>query len=302
MQWLDKELQAEIDKIEGLSLTLNAELSQFMSLKLTGLGHIIEIQTESALKEVVTLLRRKQVDYGIVGWGANQILREGRVYLKLDLEGNYQGLKEIQEEYKIPASYSLNKMTAFAIKMGLKGWEVFTGVPASLGGAVAMNAGTRYGEIGELVKYVRYLSLEGRYIDRQVSASDFKYRGNLFLKPGEIITEVTLIDRGQDMVVAENIKSYLKKRVEEQPLNAYTCGCVFKNLEVGSTKFLAGKTVDELGLKGFRYKNLRVSPMHGNFIENLGGASVQEFLELIDLLKKYIWKRKGIEFELEVKL
>src|SRR5690606_37940156 len=121
-----------------------------------------------------------------------------QVIIHLDLPFDLNYLSESHDEYVLPASLGLNHLTAHAVKFGLSGWEVFTGIPASLGGAIYMNAGTNLGEIGALVKSVDIVNSDGVLRTLLVSDQSFSYRKNHFVKSGDVIVGATLIHRGKD--------------------------------------------------------------------------------------------------------
>ena len=95
------------------------------------------------------------------------------------------------------------------------------------------------------------------------------------------------------------IREYLHKRTRSQPLDKSTCGCVFKNF---SKNCRAGKFLDILGLKGFTYNGITISPVHANFMENSGMGSSTDFLKMVDIINEEVYLQFGIRFELEVKL
>jgi UDP-N-acetylmuramate dehydrogenase len=246
-------------------------------------------------------LNQSKTPYLVVGWGANQILPAVCAELIIHLDFNFDSsyLETQKDEYLLPASLGINHLTSHAVKFGLKGWDVFTGIPASLGGAIYMNAGTNLGEIGKLVKSVRLMDQQGQIRSEQISEKSFSYRKNHFVKPGEIIVDATLVHLGIDGSIPQKIKDYLEYRKKTQPLATKNCGCVFKN----PLKDLpAGKLIDLLQLKGVGIGDLRISPKHGNFMENSGKASWDQFESLVELINFEMDHFYGIEFELEVKI
>src|SRR5690606_27919496 len=106
----------------------------------------------------------------------------------------------------------------------LIGWEVFSGIPASLGGAIFMNAGTGLGEICEIVDSVRVMDREANIREVTKNNLKFSYRHNHFIEPGEIIISAKLINKGLDEKIGEKIKDYLDFRKNTQPLNTKSCG------------------------------------------------------------------------------
>lgn len=275
-------------------------LEKYTTIKLGNIGDLVEVKSIDALKELLTKIKEQKFNFRIVGWGANQVLHttDKTLFIKLDFHFDKSYLQKLQDRYVLPASVGLNQLTATAIKHGLKGWEVFTGIPASLGGAICMNAGTSLGEIGSLIEEVQVLKTNGDIYTHKVGRESFSYRHNKFLKTDEIIIGATIKHLGIDKSIGQTIKEYLQYRKNTQPLGSKNCGSVFKN----NPNFRAGQTIDSLGLKGFGNGEISVSMKHANFIENHAGAKSEDFLELVDCLKEEIERCSGQKFELEVKI
>jgi UDP-N-acetylmuramate dehydrogenase len=296
-----------IKKIRNIDVIESHDISNKSSLGLKCLAKIfLKIRTEQALFEIIKLLAEIKVKYLLLGKGSNLVLPQVITdpVIQLDFDLDTEELSELRESYSLGANMPLNIMTGKAIKYGLKGWEVFTGIPATLGGAIWMNAGTSLGEIAELITSVKILRASGLIEDYQVSAcKDFSYRKNHFLSSGDIIISANIKHKGVDSGVPQQIISYLKKRSRSQPLTKKTCGCTFKNIALmpdGGTKpCVAGKIIDILGLKGLRHKDLVVSPVHGNFIENHGYATQEDFLEFVDIINSRIENAYGHKLEME---
>lgn len=291
----------EVRLIDGLNLKEDVDLTSYTTFRLASHGTLVEILRTEALLKLLPLLRRYNKKYLVVGWGANQILApvcdELIIHLNFSFEKNY--FENLRNEYELPASVGLNLLTAHAVKFGLKGWEVFTGIPASLGGAIFMNAGTNLGEIGDLVKSVKLATPDGTMRDEIIDRNSFSYRRNHFVKEGEVIVSAQLKHFGVDPEISGKIKTYMEYRRSSQPLSTKNCGCVFKNPMLG---FQAGRLIDSIGLKNLQSGNLKISHKHANFMENHGQANWQDFSTLVDTVKFYMDVFYGFEFELEVKI
>jgi UDP-N-acetylmuramate dehydrogenase len=281
-----------------VQVELEKDLIKFSTMHLVATGTLITVRTIDGLKNTLKIFSEKKIIYQVLGWGANTLLpsKSSIPYIHLDFEFNKNQLESPKDEYILPASISLATLTSHANKFGLKGWEVFTGIPASLGGAIFMNAGTNLGEIGNLVKEVKIITKEGAEKLIEIDKNSFSYRKNHFINPGDIVVEARLIHFGIDEAISKKIRDYLEMRNRTQPLKESTCGCVFKNHET----CLAGKSIDIMGLKGFTYKNLQVSSKHANFMENKGGSSYIDVVEMINILKAELKLQYGVAFETEV--
>ncbi len=294
-------LAEALSTIDGCELALDQDLTSYTTMRLESRGDLLTVRSLEALRRVLPELTKARREYQVVGWGANQILppvcRRLIIHLEFPFDQAYLG--ELRDEYVLPASVGLNHLTAHASRFGLRGWEVFTGIPASLGGAIFMNAGTNLGEIGALVRRVQVVTPAGDLRDVVIDEGSFSYRRNNFLRSGEVIAAATLGHGGVDGGIGQKIKEYLEYRKRTQPLATKNCGCVFKN---PAPELPAGRLIDELGLKGLTVGNLRISTKHANFIEHLGGSSWEELRTLIEIVRFQMDHFYGIEFELEVKI
>lgn len=287
-------------KLNDVKFYFDINLEKYTTIKLAKPGSIALVLSEEALSNLLTILKKEKIKYRLVGWGANQVLAntENILFIKLSFPFDRSIISSDKNFFELPASAPLNQLSSIASKLGLSGWEVFTGIPGSLGGAICMNAGTSLGEIGDLIESVRVITIDGLIEKRELNKESFIYRNNLFLKDGEVIVSAVIRHNGIDSSLSEKIEKYLDYRKSTQPLTTKNCGSVFKN----NPGFVVGKTVDRVGLKGFGLNTVAVSMMHGNFIENYDNASTEEFEQLIQALKDEIERYSGQVFELEVKI
>jgi UDP-N-acetylmuramate dehydrogenase len=300
-----KQLLADIPNLE---VELEMDLSKKSTMRLKAFGDLIVAKSEEALCQTLDILTKNNINYRLLGWGANQLLPEcSKVpYLKLEFPFDKSYLDQPRDLYELPASASLSVLSSHAVKHGLKGWEVFTGVPASLGGAIFMNAGTNLGEIGPLVKTVKVATKTGEKKVIHIDENSFSYRKNHFVDDGDVIYAVEMVHLGIDSAISEKIKKYLDLRNKTQPLKEFTCGCVFKNSHVirnrESLTCRAGLYIDIMGLKGFTCGDIRVSPLHANFMENSGDADYSDVVNAINLIKDELKLQFGVDFDTEVRI
>lgn len=293
-----------LDKYEvaGAELERHADLKRMSTMRLNSHGDLIKIATVEALQKTLLMLNSEGLKYRVLGWGANALLPEENdsIYLKLALEFDKSYLDSPRDSYHLPASVSLSVLSSHAVKFGLRGWDVFTGVPASLGGALFMNAGTNLGEIKDVVEKVYIATSKGELITKVIGEGDYSYRKNHFLKEGDVIYAADLKHLGLDPEVSTKIKDYLALRNRTQPLKEFTCGCIFKNAHGYDRSCRAGHHIDIMGLKGTRLGGVEVSPKHANFMVNRAEATRTEVEGLISLLQKEMKMSLGIDFETEV--
>jgi UDP-N-acetylmuramate dehydrogenase len=285
-------------------IEIDKDLKKYSTMRLDARGDLITIKSIEGLKLALKTLTKNNIHYRVLGWGANVLLQSqaDRPYIQLDFEFDRSIFNSVHEEYILPGSVSLATLTSHANKFGLKGWEVFTGIPASLGGAIFMNAGTNLGEIGSIIKEVKLITKNGEEKSVIISEKSFTYRHNHFIDEGDIIYEARLIHFGTDAAISKKIKEYLEMRNRTQPLKEWTCGCIFKNYHDvrSNVTCRAGLFIDIMGLKGLSIKNLQISPKHANFMENRGESSYEDVMEMITVLQKELKLQFGVSFETEV--
>ncbi len=296
-----KSLESEIQSLENIDFKVSCDLSKFTTIKLKKVGDVLIVRSLESLKKSLEIIKRYKKKYHLVGWGANQILLNTKdvIFIKIMFDFDRSYLASPKDEYVLPANVPLNILTSHAKKFGLSGWEVFTGIPASLGGAIYMNAGTNLGEMKDIVKSVTILRTSLNVEEVVVDETSFSYRENSIIKPGDIIVGATLFHHGLDDLIGKKIDNYLTLRKETQPLQSFNCGCVFKNFDINHR---AGQYIDVIGLKGLRLGDLMVSEKHANFIENTGSAKSEDFVNLTEELKYQLELFSGIQFELEAKV
>lgn len=164
---------SDLKNISGVELLENTPIDKYTTMRLSGTSTLAICKNVEALINLI--LQTKGRRYHLIGWGANQVIenKDSALLIKLDFEFDRAVFSEARSSYNLPASVPLNTLSSHAQKFGLKGWEVFTGVPASLGGAIYMNAGTALGEIGAIVEEVTILQKNGEMRTHKIDKDSF---------------------------------------------------------------------------------------------------------------------------------
>ncbi|MGE4232573.1 MAG: UDP-N-acetylmuramate dehydrogenase [Bacteriovoracia bacterium] len=184
------------------------------------------------------------------------------------------------------------------MKEGYSGLEFLVGIPGSMGGVFYMNAGTKIGEIKDVLKSVTIFNLKTLQTRHETNLK-YSYRKQHFLESSDLILSGQfVVEKSEPNTVQKNIQSLLDLRKKAQPIDKPSCGSVFKNPQNNS----AWKLIDQVGLRGKQIGMAQISPMHSNFIVNLGGARASDVRQLIELAKKLVLEKTGIELEEEVKI
>lgn len=285
--------------IQGKVL-FDAPMRQFTSIKVGGPAECLLFPKDvDELKKVIRFVRRKKIPFLILGKGSNLIVRDKGV--RGWIINLTQGIKKITLEGEVveaEAGLPLQRLVQFSIQKGLTGLEPFSGIPGTVGGGLAMNAGAWGAELKDVLLSMTFMKEGGEIVERPRSRLRFSYRG-LALPPSWIILKGRFrLKKGKKEEILERVKSYSEMRKRRQPLDYPSAGSVFKNPKEGP----AGKWIEEVGLKGFRVGQAMVSHRHANFIINLGKARAEEVIYLMEFIEKKIYEEKGISLEREVRV
>ena len=285
--------------IQGKVL-FDAPMRQFTSIKVGGPAECLLFPKDvDELKKVIRFVRRKKIPFLILGKGSNLVVRDKGV--RGWIINLTQGIKKITLDGEVvgaEAGLPLQRLVQFSIQKGLTGLEPFSGIPGTVGGGLAMNAGAWGAELKDVLLSMTFMKEGGEIVERPRSRLRFSYRG-LALPPSWVILKGRFrLKKGKKEEILERVKSYSEMRKRRQPLDYPSAGSVFKNPKEGP----AGKWIEEVGLKGFRVGQAMVSHRHANFIVNLGKAKAEEVIYLMEFIEKKIYEEKGISLEREVRV
>ena len=199
-----------------------------------------------------------------------------------------------------PAGANLSKLCAFALQNELTGLEFAWGIPASVGGAVYMNAGAYGGEIKDVLLAVEYIDPMGNIKTAQTKDLQFGYRKSWFMKhAGCMITNTVFkLSRGNPSAIREKMTQNMNARKEKQPLDLPSAGSTFKR----PPGAYAAQLIEQCGMKGYRIGGAMVSKKHAGFIVNVEDASCQDVKLLIEEVKRQVHKKSGFMLECEVRI
>lgn len=295
---LDYKKEAE-GLIEGRVL-FDAPMKKYTSIKVGGPADCLLFpKSIKELKRVILHARRKRIPVFILGRGTNLLVLDRGI--RGWVVSLTQGMKRVRmdgEVLEAEAGCSLQQVVQYSIQKGLTGLEPFSGIPGTVGGGLAMNAGAWGMEMRDVIHSVTFMNEKGEVVERPRSRLRFSYRKLAVPRSWIILNGRFHLKKGRKEESLERVKSFLRMRKRAQPLDSPSAGSIFKNPKEGP----AGKWIDESGLKGFRIGQAMVSKRHANFIINLGKASAEEVLRLIEWVERRVYEEKGISLEREVKV
>jgi UDP-N-acetylmuramate dehydrogenase len=256
-----------------------------------------EVESVEDLFFLLEECRRRRLPWRVLGGGSNLLVTEEELpglTLKLNPR-RFSGLVPEGDICHVGAAFvtSLFAKTLARWKRPLS--LVLGGIPGSLGGALAMNAGAG-ASLGDFVLQATGFDAAGRFRFWSREEMEFSYRDSLFKREGGIVLSLLLDMKAPQDWVPESFKKQVAQKLTGQPYAAKSAGCIFKNPPGKS----AGKLIDASGLKGLRVGNVAVSETHANFIVNLGRGRFEDFRMLIQKIQDRVLKEKGIFLETEV--
>jgi UDP-N-acetylmuramate dehydrogenase len=235
----------------------------------------------------------------VVGGGNNLLVKDRGVRgVVLKLEGCLGRVEFQGEETVAGAGASLSALIREAAALSLGGIECLVGIPATIGGALAMNAGTPDGSIGDFVSAAYFLHPDGTLGELKPGASVFAYRAFYFPVGAVLIGARLRLHRRPLPEIQKEIKQRLKQKKATQPLALASAGCVWKN----PPEDAAGRLVEKVGLKGKRLHGAEISSKHANFIVNRSGATAADILALMEMTQERVWAQCGIKLEPEIRI
>ncbi len=274
-------------------------LSFHTSLRIGGPADFFIVpQDVDDIRMALAFADKEQLPVEMVGGGNNLLVRDRGIRgVVLKLEGCLGRAEFHGEEAIAGAGVSLSALIREAAALNLGGLECLVGIPATIGGAVAMNAGTLDGGIGDFVSAVYFLHPDGTMGEFKPGAGSFSYR-MFSAPPGAVIIGARLgLHRRPTAEIVKEIKQRLKQKKSSQPLALASVGCVWKN-PPGET---ATRLIEKVGLKGKRLNGAEISAKHANFIVNRGGAAASDIKALMQLTLDRVRNHFGITLEPEMK-
>jgi len=261
----------------------------------------IEPQDPNDLKLLLSLVKRYNFPIFVIGRGSNLLISDKGINgVVLRLNAPYFKKLSYRDNYlNVGSGVLLSRVVLFAQDYSLSGAEFLAGIPGTVGGALAMNAGIAQDNrsIAELVESVTVMDYRGNRKILNKKDIRFGYRTSSLSKY-IILSALIKLNRKNKEQINDKIKAYLKYRKLTQDLSKPSAGCIFRNPTGNS----AGRLIDLCGLKGKRIGGAGVSLKHANFILNLENAAARDVLQLTGLIKKEVRKKFNIDLKPEIKI
>jgi len=283
-------LAEELARVDGALMCEDEPLAKHTSFGIGGPADVLVTPADvGAMQELMRITAEAGVQPVILGNGSNVIVRdEGVRGVVIRIAGTLG---------HIATEGTLAIVEAGATLAAVCFLEFAAGIPGTLGGALIMNAGANGGEMGDVTEWVEVVRPHGTITRIDGSAVDFQYRrSSLREADGPIVRAALRLQPGDPTEIHQELCDTIALRCAKQPVSLPSAGSIFKRPE----EDFAGRLLEEAGAKGMRIGNAAVSDKHANFVVNLGGATADDVLELIEAARELVHEKFGVLLQLEV--
>ncbi|MBQ8964713.1 MAG: UDP-N-acetylmuramate dehydrogenase [Clostridia bacterium] len=278
----------------------NEPMSRHTTFRVGGPADVLFLpESEEQLLQALSIAREAGAPCFVIGNGSNLVVKDGGIRgLVIALGEGMAAIARAGETLTAWAGASLARVSAYAQASGLSGLEFASGIPGTLGGGCAMNAGAYGGQLSDVLVDARVL-LDGVVRTLTVEEMQMGYRTSLPLRRGGIVISARFALTPDDPeAIAARMRELNARRRDKQPLNYPSAGSTFKRPE----GYFAGALIEQAGLKGKRVGGAQVSEKHAGFIVNTGGATAADILTLIGTVQDEVADRFGVRLETEVRI
>jgi len=300
--FLNKLFVEELNSIlESDQIKIKEPMSQHTSLHIGGEADYMVLPSSiEQIRQVILLCKKHNIPYYVMGNGSNLLVSDsGYRGLIIKLCDRFSEIS-IGEDgiVKAQAGVLLSKLSSAIAEQALTGFEFAAGIPGTLGGAVAMNAGAYGGEMKQCLLSATVIGSDGEiYV---LTNEDLKlgYRTSILQNSDLCVLDATMkFDKGDKQQIMDKIRELNHMRRMKQPLDKFSAGSTFKRPE----GHYAGKLISDAGLKGFQIGGAAVSEKHCGFLFNKDNATAKDFMALINEVARIVEEKFGVRLEPEVK-
>ena len=286
--------------LSGMDVKRDVPLSTLTSFRIGGPAAVVaRPRSAEEIRRATQACSQYNFPYCILGNGTNVLAPDaGYAGVVIRIDTPLTAPVFLDTVVTCPAGTSLSVVARESVNYGLMGLESLSGIPGTVGGAVAMNAGAYGAEIRHIIQSVRILMPNGHVTDVIPKKTDFGNRKSIFSAPNAIVLNAAFQLAPDDGHTRERMQECTSARKAKQPLSLPSAGSVFKR----PRGHFAGALIEAAGLKGASIGGAQVSPLHAGFIVNNGGATEADVLALIALVQQRVFEQSGVMLERELKL
>lgn len=292
-------MKEQLKKLNCGEIIFDVSLKKYNTYNIGGSAlALIAPNNIDELKTVISFAKKNNLRVKIIGNGSNLVFSDKYHEMLLINLKNFNNIEINENIIKVGSGVNLMKLAYKVSRLGLTGLEFATGIPATVGGAIYMNAGAYNSDMSNVL--VRATILTDDLEIKEFSNTDFNflYRySNLQDKNNYVCLDATLkLENGNSDEILKLIEDRKNRRVSSQPLEYPSAGSVFRN---PSSDIYAGKLIEDLGLKGHQIGGAMISNKHANFIINYDNASGDDIKKLIIETKMKVYEKYGIDLKIE---
>lgn len=287
--------------VEPRRLLFDEPMSRHTTFAIGGpVDVLVNPQSTAEIQAVLSFCTREKLPCMVFGMGSNLLVRDkgirgvaikiGDCLTAVDIKGS---------DIMAQAGIGLSRLAYMAADHSLSGLEFAEGIPGSLGGAVAMNAGAYGGEMKNVLVSCTALDEKGQTQTFNREEMNLGYRSSIFQQRSVVIIEARLrLVKGEKEEIFAHMASLAGQRQAKQPLDMPSAGSTFRRPE----GFYVGPLIEQLGLKGYSIGGAQVSVKHAGFVVNRGGATADDVLSLIAFIQEQARQKLGVELRPEIKV
>lgn len=281
----------------------NCSIKPYVTMGIGGNVSLLVLPSQEVhLKALLKYLHFHQYKYILLGGGSNVIFPDNFPHLVVISNRTSRITKQGENILKVNSGVLISHLMNWNIRNNIGGIDFLAGIPGSVGGAAAVNAGAFGKSISSLLEKAEIITKNNEIKIVDDHYFDFSYRNSRFKYSDEVILNVFLrFTPAPGDQVKEKVAANIKYRQQNHPCSSFrSAGCFFKNPVVDGKKISAGQLIEKSGFKGTTHKTLQVSNAHANFVINSAEASFADIQELETKIVNKVLKDNGIQLEREV--
>jgi UDP-N-acetylmuramate dehydrogenase len=240
----------------------------------------------------------KNIEINVIGAGSNLLIRDGGLQgVVIKLGSNFNYINQEEKVLKVGAATLNYSLAQFCYLNSIANFEFLVGIPGTIGGGIAMNAGAYLKEFKDILHEVTALKFDGSLIKLSNSDCGFRYRGNSIAEPIIFVEAKFKFETGDQTKIKQTMDEINAQRKLTQPIHEKTAGSTFANPK----NMKAWELIDKVGMRGYTLGEAQISKLHSNFLINLGNASADNLETIAEIARTKVLQSTGIELNWEVK-
>ncbi|MBE3551355.1 MAG: UDP-N-acetylmuramate dehydrogenase [Kyrpidia tusciae] len=298
---MKEEIWSILSRVDVGRVLRDEPMARHTTWRIGGPADVLVLPEEQdQIRRLMALVGERGWPWLVIGKGSNLLVRDGGIRgVVVKLADNWSAMERKETTVVAQSGRLIVSAANHAIRWGLSGLEFATGIPGSVGGAVRMNAGAHGGEIRDVLEWADLVFPDGSLIRKSNEELGFGYRTSRVAEWGALVVRAAFgLAPGDTAAMVSRVKAWTERRRQTQPLAQASAGSVFRN----PVNHYAARLIEEAGLKGRRVGGAQISPVHANFIVNLGGATAGDVLALIHLAQEEVYRKFAVRLTPEVRI